>query len=241
MEPGIEIDQVVREVLNRLGQGTFVSTARGNGAAKSATRQDKTESANGAGTVVLNDPVISAQVLKGRLDGTKTIVVPSQAVLTPSARDLLKELQIAVQRNGGQAAKVTATLVFALAATDYEAEGLLRAVAGECGEIERMEHGKRAKLPEMIQALAAEVAGGEKRGVLLTALPSPALCLANRHSGVRAAWGVSGQAVREAIETVAANLLIVDPARHGVFELKQMIRDFGRGSNCPPEEYRNWL
>jgi hypothetical protein len=61
------------------------------------------------------------------------------------------------------------------------------------------------------------------------------MCLANRQRGVRAVSGADAAAVAAAATAVGANLLVVDPAAAGFFQLKQMAAEFCRGGvrACP--------
>ncbi len=73
-----EIERIVREVLAELMAGK-------------TTEQNSTR-----GELVLSSKVVSVAVLTGRLDGVSRIIMPRGAVVTPAARDLLRERRIAV-------------------------------------------------------------------------------------------------------------------------------------------------
>jgi hypothetical protein len=73
--------------------------------------------------------------------------------------------------------------------------------------------------------------------LVLTDRPAVALCLANRQASIRAAWGMSVASVREAAKLIGANLLVVNPAQHGVYELRGMIREFVGGRHECPKLY----
>jgi hypothetical protein len=52
---------------------------------------------------------------------------------------------------------------------------------------------------------------------------------------------VNIDSVREAAKLIGANLLVVNPARHGVYELRGMIREFVGGRHECPKVYRRAL
>src|SRR5829696_7260606 len=82
------------------------------------------------GGLVLTTKVVSAEQLKGRLDGIKHLVVPRGAVITPAARDLLREKQIAVASAAGANGQSTQhRLMVGLAETNFEPAAFLRVIA----------------------------------------------------------------------------------------------------------------
>jgi hypothetical protein len=89
--------------------------------------------------------------------------------------------------------------------------------------------------------LAAELAS-DATGLLVTAYPAAAVCLANRHAGVRAILGTRADTVAHDAQSVGANLLVVDPTALGFFAIKQMASRFLRGGPRPcPEVFRKRL
>ena len=97
----------------------------------------------------------------------------------------------------------------------------------------------RLDLPEgpaaLVEAVAARTPKSSRLGLLLTDKPSLALCLANRPPCVRAAWGLDARSVTDAVSSLAANLLIVEPARHSLPALVNLARTFlnSGGGTCP--------
>ena len=83
--------------------------------------------------------------------------------------------------------------------------------------------------------LAVAVAAGQALGLLWTRDTAAALCLANRHAGVRAVLASSVSATAAAVSAVGANVLIVDPALGTAYEKNQVLREFCLGGirQCP--------
>jgi hypothetical protein len=79
-----QVEWIVVEVLRRLGAPGVAGRER------SSTSAD--------GELVVTDRVISLRAIDGRLVGVKRLVVPRQAVITPAAKDELKQRQIEVVR-----------------------------------------------------------------------------------------------------------------------------------------------
>jgi len=90
--------------------------------------------------------------------------------------------------------------------------------------------------------LAAALGKPNSLGLLVTTYPAVAVCLANRHQGVRAVWGIDAGRLAADAASVGANLLVLDPGTTSFFQLKQMAIRFARGGPAPcPEDLRQRL
>ena len=76
----------------------------------------------------------------------------------------------------------------------------------------------RSGLASVIEELGDEVRKGGKLGLLITGAVDLALCLANRRAGVRAVRGAESECVRRAVESIGANLLVLDLAGKSLFQ-----------------------
>jgi hypothetical protein len=76
----------------------------------------------------------------------------------------------------------------------------------------------------------------------LTTEPAVALCLANRQRGVRACQAHDVQTVCDAMNSVAPNLLVIDPRTRGPFEVLRITRNWARAGARPcPAEHQAYL
>jgi len=223
---GWDIERIVSEVLRRLQ-----SHVPPTDSAPPAEPKTKTPKTNGRRELCLEERVVTLAVIKDRLQGVRHLRLRPDAVVTPSARDEFRKRNIAVQRQKAPevAGEPASPLLIAVAETDFDPSPLLAQVAGTSIP------GK--DLVASVRELAKRVRGDTKLGVLLTSRKAPALCLANRFPGVRAALGDNVGMVREALESVAVNLLVVDPANRGLADLAGTLREFSQGGPraCPPE------
>jgi len=95
-------------------------------------------------------------------------------------------------------------------------------------------------LTQVALELTDAVAKGGKMGVLITDRPLAAVCLANRHYGVRAAQVCHVRDVEHALAQIGANLLVVEPRVPSAFELVRMVRTFhAAGPRVVPKEFTN--
>src|SRR6478735_7831246 len=81
-----DIERIVREVLGRLAPTVRAAPAATNGSTALAP----------AGSLVLAGKVVTTADLDGRLDGVTTLLLAPRAVVTPAARDLLRQRGVTV-------------------------------------------------------------------------------------------------------------------------------------------------
>ncbi|MFV1967403.1 MAG: hypothetical protein ACC628_18390 [Pirellulaceae bacterium] len=233
---GWDIDRIVNEVLRRLQSlassddvaSPLAKTTKAKTTKAKTTKERTTHNAN---ELCLDERVVTLAAIRDRLRGIRHVRLCPKAVITPSARDEFRKRGIAVERHAAEPGVTpgNATLVIARADTNYDASALLRQVGGASIEA--------SGLVAAVETLAERVPDDRQVGVLLTARTAPALCLANRHSGVRAALGGSAGMVRDAVQSMGANLLVIDPANRSLTDLANTLREFIRGGirNCPAE------
>ncbi len=193
--------------------------------------------------------VISLADLKQLPANARGIQVSSDALITPAAKDELRDRGVQIVR--GQPNSTTKTIERSAtslvigtveATTGKFATVIDQAVAGLRKQKQQIEQLPRLPLSEQIDALVDPVVRGGRRGVLVASEVSAALCLANRHGGVRAVLGTTKQNVRRDVERLAANLLVVDPTARSTFEVMQLIGEFAKAEAGPvPESLRNRL
>jgi len=214
------IDSVVREVLARLS---------------AAERPTPTRSAGetAPGQLVLGPAVVSLSTLADRLAGVRRVVVGKKAVVTPAARDLLRQHNITISRSADAAGANKPALAVAVCDTAADPAALVRLVAPLTSAVERL---AKTGLASLILELTDTVVKDGRLGLLLSGRPDVACCLANRRPGVRAAVARDRDEVAQAVGNLGLNLLIVDPARRSLFQLGQMVKQFlqAGAAQCPP-------
>ena len=192
------------------------------------------------GQLQLNHRVVTTAQIDGRLDGIRQVVVPVRAVVTPAVRDTLRKKRIALVSQPQPDHSDAESSRYTLGVVDPTGEfvSAIATVRAELGDVRQLDHDG---LIQAVGGVVEQIETDRGAGLVLTRQPSVALCLANRRPGVRAAWAISVAAVRDAEQMIGANLLIVNPASHGIYELKGMIREFASGSHVCPESYRRLL
>ena len=80
-----QLEWIVGEVIRRLRAEPTLAAGNGSAAA--------------GGALALNDRLVTLTTLRGRLDGVRSVRVPSGAVVTPAVRDELKQRGIELMRS----------------------------------------------------------------------------------------------------------------------------------------------
>ena len=222
-EPPIDIERVVREVLAEMG---LAPEARRDAAASPENRE-----------LVVRSRVVTMAEVGDKLDGLRRLVVPLQAVVTPSVRDELRRKNIMLVYGQPEATSTASPvrqvrLVLTAVGSRFDPQPLERALQNEGIDVRVR---RSDCLIAATDALSAELGESRTLGVLISTYPAIALCLANRLSGVRAVWGIDQARAEADAASVGANLLVVDPGAMGVFQLKQMVGRFCRRgpAECP--------
>lgn len=223
-----EIERLVREAI--AGGATNAEQIVGKVLAKVQARNAT------QGVLTISARVVTLAELEGRLEGIKQLVAPAGAVITPAVRDVLRQRQIDVGYAVPAKTALRARLPLAVgtAETNYDAANLIQAIVREGTTVERL---AKTGLVQVVRELGDEAAKGGKLGLLLTSEAAAALCLANRRPGVRAVAATSVVATLRAVRSVGANMLVVDPAGRGAFEMQRIVSQFVAGGPyaCPAE------
>lgn len=206
----VDIEQIVRQVLRQL-----------DGSSNAARPKVADTFAPAIDELYVGEPVLTLSYLKGQLEGVKKVSVQPTAVVTPAARDLLKQSGIQLTRIKETARQSASEVVIGAAETTYDAAGLTRMLTQQGIRTERL---AQCGLVAVVDELVDAVARGGKIGILLTRQTAAALCLANRTRGVQAVLATNVEAIRTARTNLAANLLVLDPQGKAAHELAGMIR-----------------
>jgi ribose 5-phosphate isomerase RpiB len=217
--PEEQVEQIVREVLSRLGGKPDANVVGPS---------------SPVNELAVGESVVTVATLGGRLGGIRRLVVSPRAVVTPSARDLLKENNVTLVRSLRTATPPAVRIALATAGTTFDVSEIVRLLRQNRAEVEQL---ASTGVAQVTRELAEEVGKSGKLGVLITPEITPAVCIANRHRGVRAARAASRGEANEIVKAVGANFVIVDPAHRSRFEVQRIVEAFCLAGprQCPTE------
>ncbi len=231
-----EIDHLVREVMQRLGSDMRAGKPHGESHSQALDRV-----VNGPShSLVLRQPLISLADVVHRVDEGMVISVLPGTVITPSARDYLRGKLARLEVSGGRtpswpSSSPERTLILAIACARLPVDAAERAVQKTGWPMQRIPH---TGLPGTVAEMAEAIGLGGSAGVLFTDETAAALCLANRHKGVRAASAASVVDVDAAAEAIGLNLLVLCPEGKSHWQLQRMVQKFcERAADCERARY----
>jgi ribose 5-phosphate isomerase RpiB len=209
-----QIERIVGEVLARLGTAAAVRVDR--------PHSQPSPASGSVSELKLDDKVVSAATLKDRLSGVQRLIVSARAVVTPSARDLLRENNVSLVRTL-KSASVGALLALAGLDSRFDTAGLVRVLQQRGTTVQPVES---AEFNGAFETISRAINESGKLGVALTNQVATAVCVANRHRGVRAAAASNRGEIENIIHELGANLLVLDTARRGMLEIERMVVAF---------------
>lgn len=214
-----EIERIVREVLAQLAPQP--TTPLPTSSLPKTIETSVTE-------LWLEQQVIAVRDLEGRLRQATQIVVPTRAVITPAARDLLREKKINVRRASVAEKKSTerAPLLVGVAETSFDPTTVISELAKRGVKVEQL---ARTGLKAVVAELAIEVARGGRRAWLFTESTHAAVCLANRQAGVWAASIGNQSELEAARKGIAVNFAITSAKNLATFQLTRMGEALAKG------------
>ena len=172
---------------------------------------------------VLKETVITADLLAESASGQAVIEVTQKAIVTPSARDWLKQNKVEVIRAPRQIAGATTSAV--------QTVGHLAIIQSGGENVDRVLKSLNWKrelagtADEAAKLAISEVCrGGVNRLLIFSREAEVAVCLANRNEKVRAATVTDVAGVKRVKSGLGANVFVIDPADRGFFELRNVVK-----------------
>ena len=177
--------------------------------------------------VQLSQAVITADVLSAAVKPGQTVQIGANSLLTPSARDWLRQHQIVWTRTTGQpderaGAAVAMRGQLLLSTVTPAVRGAVDSLFRSVRNWQRQVVGPAREATEIaVRAIAT----ADCDRVLITSRDAELVaCLANRHQAVRAAVVTSAEHVQRLESSWSPNLWVVDPTARSLMELRNLFR-----------------
>lgn len=214
-----QVDLIVQRVVAELGPGAVAP------APAFAERLDPAGEIASSNTVQIIDPVITQALLAEAVNGSRQVRVSTKAILTPSARDFVKQQGISIIR-GAAAGKSLSPIRWQVIVTRSNPQ--ITAAVESLPQLGIAFDLRILGLPAeaAAQSISALCRGEAAQVVVLTDQPELVACLANRNDRVRAAAAASVAVVERVRISMQANLIAIDPASRNAHELKALLKAF---------------
>ncbi len=224
------VDRIVREVMRRLtltptsaaslpAPPPASSVATSSPATSSPATSSLATSSPPAGTVVLQERIVAVAQLEGKLQGTQRLIVRSDAIVTPSARDLLQEKKIRWERAVGELAGPAAIGLLSSADGTAPAQRLADALP-----IDALQWQVCRDIDQVVRLLQHASPSRPTLALTLTSHWASLVCQANRHASIRAVAITDSAALEQACAQLDVNLLVLDPTRLAEAEILTLAR-----------------
>lgn len=176
--------------------------------------------------------VVTAIMLEDLRRQGVDIRLPTESLVTPAARDWLKEHAVAVvwEEAGKKADSLAA--VIDTSVPEMRAMCTMLDQMGSLAEVIEPGDG-RGGMISATRRLCGKIASREvSKGVVFAVDGALPACMANKHPGIRAALGVNVPMVEEACRELGINVLVMEYPSQTTYQMKQMI---DRLINCSTE------
>jgi hypothetical protein len=203
------IDEIVTRVLRELRAGAAAPRAPAEVAAPAE--------------ITMTGAVITEESMRQSVGTARRIRVAARAILTPTARDFIRERGIEVIRAPAASVKPVAPScqVIVTNARPQVAAALAGLRASGFHLAERLLGSAQEAADQGTSALCR---GEAALVIVLTGEPERVACLANRNGAVRAAPVREGVVLAALRESLAPNLFAIDPAGKSQFDLRQLLK-----------------
>jgi ribose 5-phosphate isomerase RpiB len=173
--------------------------------------------------------VVTAQMLQEMLATRGPIELPRDALITPAARDWLRDRKIPITwQDAKPSAGVGGRVPIVIDLKTPMLRSLLITLERILGSTETIDPSEKAGgMVAAVRTLCAGVAAGQyPRGIVFADDGNLPVCVANKCRGIRAALGLCLPSVEQAVRQFAANVLVIEPAHQTMHQIRQMVQRF---------------
>jgi len=217
----INIEQIVAKVLQRLRATDIPKTS-----VKKAACSNE---------VTIDSKLVTLTTIEGLSAQTARIVLPRDAVVTPSVKDLLRERNIEVVRDQGKSDASGRKRLVTVCGSGDRSSRLGECLQNNVEEVQGITSSVDAATA--VDSLARAMDYADNLGLLLTSSPALAHCLANRTRKIRAILATQCDRLAADVAAVGANVLIVDSSAYDEKQVIALVQEFAYcgGGPCPSE------
>lgn len=181
----------------------------------------------------MSRPVITAILLQELLRSGAEIRLQKGALVTPAAKDWLKEHAVPVTwEDGGPAGDGRLAAVMDASLPELRSVRSMLDRRGLLAEIVEPAGG-RSGVASATRRLCGKIARREVlKGVVFALDAALPVLIANKHNGIRAAYAGDLPMVEEACRTLGVNVLVIEYPRQSSYMMAQMIDRLVKGQTC---------
>ena len=182
--------------------------------------------------------IVTASMLEDLRRSGAEIRIKKDALITPAARDWLKDHRLPVTWDEAGSAKGGKSFAAVMDASRPEMRAIrvwLDRMGGLSEIIEPV--GGQSGILSATRRLCGRVFRKEvTKGLVFAHDAAAPLCIANKHNGIRAIPGVNVPSVEEANRELGPNILVIEYPTQTAYQIKQMVERFLSGPTAARPE-----
>lgn len=211
VENGALVERIVHMVLQRLDRQLSAVTLTGG------------KPSNDELTLEIHDKVVSLRALEKKLEGVRRLVLAEGAIVTPSVRDEIKQRGITIEFMAGASRSGNLQSCHVTLVSADKSKSLWQTLE-KLGQRTGMQILPfQANEDILLHELQMSITNNRGRVAWFSERPAGVVHRANRAAWLKAAWVVDVPSVCEAQQSIDANLYAIQPSRHSMSELQQLI------------------
>ena len=184
----------------------------------------------------MSRPVVTAILLEDLRRTGQEIRLPTGALITPAARDWMKEHPVPITWEETKDGTGSLAAVMDTSLAELRSVRTMLDRRGGLADVIEPKNG-RAGMAAATRRLCGQIARKEAtRGVVIAQDAALPVVIANKHVGVRAALGTDIPTVEQACRELGINVLVIEYPTKTVFQMRQMIDRMMAGATSPHAE-----
>jgi hypothetical protein len=217
-----QIEQIVQQVVRHFAVPPVAAAPATVEKPQAAPREEGTREG-----VRVAGRVITHEVLASTARQARVVHIEARAIVTPSARDFLRQHAIQLVRESAPASGTVQSPQRWLVLVSQSSPSVSAALEGLASlGVACTARVAGSPAEAAAEAITVLCRGEVQQVVVFTSQPELVACLANRQERVRAAATGDVAGIERIRRQLQCNLLALDPAKKGVFELKSLLKAF---------------
>jgi len=210
-----QVELIVQRVVAQLGPGAVAAPAAAS---------ERPVAPSPVLPVQIADQIVTQALLAEAVNGSNQVRIGPKAILTPSARDFVKQRGIQIIREASAAKPSSQRWQIIVSRTN---PNITAAVEG-LSQLGVTASVTLSGLPAEAAALATSFLcrGDAAKVVVFTDQPELVACLVNRNDKVRAAATANAASVERVLVSMQPNLIAVNPDTRSAHEIKSLLKVF---------------
>lgn len=222
----VRIEGIVREVLRRLTSAQALQPSSTTGPAfitpcSTSTACSNSTTVTDSSVFECREKLVALQTLRGKLDNIKTLRLKPKTIVTPAARDELRDRKINILFDLGAGEHKNGLSTILLGTTCRSTGNKLKDQIGANGK--QVQLHVDASASQLAKTVGNAISSGVP-ALIVTDRPHTAACIANRNANVRAVFVRDQSELADAKPDLNPNCVVLNSSRIGQINLSSILQ-----------------